>query len=90
MKLFIFFAEKTKQSKFKAQKELKLALEKHKIVMEDIRKENAILEEKRRKEEEEVNKIRSIAADKEKTIDDLKSRLQHYEFLIKDANGTLR
>ena len=90
MKLFIFLAEKTKQSKFKAQKELKLALEKHKIVMEDIRKENAILEEKRRKEEEEANKIRSIAADKEKTIDDLKSRLQHYEFLIKDANGTLR
>ena len=61
--------ERTKEEKLAAQRELNMVWEKQKVIMEDIREQSAIIEAKKRQEEEQMNKFRTIAADREKDIE---------------------
>ena len=67
-KFSIFFTERTKQEKVAAENDLKVTLTKKELAMKEIQKEAAIIEQKRQEQEIEINKVRTVAEDKERVI----------------------
>jgi len=81
--------EKTKAEKNTAQKDLMAALKQKKIILEEIDRKKKLIEKENKKEADEIKKFRTLAEDKENIIKELRDKLEHYEYLIADANESL-
>merc|ERR1712038_289578 len=81
--------EKTQQEKVKAENDLKTFLLKKSQVLDKIKKQSAIIEQRKSEEQKEIKKFQTMGESKQKIIDDLKDKLEHYEYLIQDANESL-
>ena len=68
--LYLWFAEKTQKEKLKAENDLKTFLLKKSQVLDKIKKQSAIIEQKKSEEQKEIKKFRTIAESKQKIIDE--------------------
>ena len=68
--LNLWFAEKTQKEKLKAENDLKTFLLKKSQVLDKIKKQSAIIEQKKSEEQKEIKKFRTIAESKQKIIDE--------------------
>ena len=68
--LNLWFAEKTQKEKMKAENDLKTFLLKKSQVLDKIKKQSAIIEQKKSEEQKEIKKFRTIAESKQKIIDE--------------------
>ena len=68
--LDLWFAEKTQKEKLKAENDLKTFLLKKSQVLDKIKKQSAIIEQKKSEEQKEIKKFRTIAESKQKIIDE--------------------
>ena len=68
--LNLWFAEKTQKEKLKAENDLKTFLLKKSQVLDKIKKQSAIIEQKKSEEQKEIKKFRLIAESKQKIIDE--------------------
>ena len=68
--LHLWFAEKTQKEKLKAENDLKTFLLKKSQVLDKIKKQSAIIEQKKSEEQKEIKKFRTIAESKQKIIDE--------------------
>ena len=66
----MWFAEKTQKEKLKAENDLKTFLLKKSQVLDKIKKQSAIIEQKKSEEQKEIKKFRTIAESKQKIIDE--------------------
>ena len=61
-------SERTKEEKKAAENDLKVTLTKKDLAMKEIQQEAKIIEQKRQEQQIEINKVRTVAEDKERVI----------------------
>ena len=61
-------SERTKEEKKAAENDLKVTLTKKDLAMKEIQQEAEIIEQKRQEQQIEINKVRTVAEDKERVI----------------------
>ena len=61
-------SERTKEEKKTAENDLKVTLTKKDLAMKEIQQEAEIIEQKRQEQQIEINKVRTVAEDKERVI----------------------
>ena len=61
-------SERTKEEKKAAENDLKVTLMKKDLAMKEIQQEAEIIEQKRQEQQIEINKVRTVAEDKERVI----------------------
>ena len=61
-------SERTKEAKKAAENDLKVTLTKKDSAMKEIQQEAKIIEQKRQEQQIEINKVRTVAEDKERVI----------------------
>ena len=61
-------SERTKEEKKAAENDLKVTLTTKDLAMKEIQQEAEIIEQKRQEQQIEINKVRTVAEDKERVI----------------------
>ena len=67
-KQFILILERTQVEKDEAERDLKMILEKKALAEEEMAKQSHAIRQRELEEEKEINKFRTLASEKEKTI----------------------
>ena len=67
-KLFILILERTQVEKDEAERDLKMILEKKAVAEKEMAKQSHAIRQRELEEEKEINKFRTLASEKEKTI----------------------
>ena len=71
--MIFFILERTQEEKDKAERDLKIILEKKRLALAEIEKQASVIKQRNLAEQKKIGKFKILAQDKEKTI-------ERYEF----------
>ena len=67
--MIFFISERTQEEKDKAERDLKIILEKKKLALAEIEKQASVIKQRNLAEQKKIGKFKILAQDKEKTIE---------------------
>ena len=67
--MIFFILERTQEEKDKAERDLKIILEKKKLALAEIEKQASVIKQRNLAEQKKIGKFKILAQDKEKTIE---------------------
>ena len=67
--MIFFILERTQEEKDKAERDLKIILEKKKLALAEIEKQASVIKQRNLAEQKKIGKFKILAEDKEKTIE---------------------
>ena len=67
--MIFFILERTQEEKDKAERDLKIILEKKRLALAEIEKQASVIKQRNLAEQKKIGKFKILAQDKEKTIE---------------------